>query len=182
MFGEHVIPVEPMAGEMPDLMDISRGETYGVLGEVAQNVVGMTDPRSGMGGGGSIRGSWIALVALVEMILVEAIPPAVAGGGLWRCWKRSLGASVDVRAHRADVRIARVHSFARETVETAGRVGRDWPGHRRLEARQLPRFRRRRQKLHPMSVGRGGILLVQRWTRRHLTRRHPSPWLFLLSS
>ncbi|KAM7314147.1 hypothetical protein ISCGN_003932 [Ixodes scapularis] len=55
VFGEHVIPVEPMAGEMPDLMDISRGETYGVLGEVAQNVVGMTDPRSGMGGGGSIR-------------------------------------------------------------------------------------------------------------------------------
>ncbi|KAM7294381.1 uncharacterized protein ISCGN_023887 [Ixodes scapularis] len=55
VFGEHVIPVEPMAGEMPDLMDISRGETYGVLGEVAQNVVGMTDSRSGMGGGGSIR-------------------------------------------------------------------------------------------------------------------------------
>ncbi|KAM7281916.1 hypothetical protein ISCGN_002075 [Ixodes scapularis] len=55
VFGEHVIPVEPMAGEMPNLMDISRGETYGVLGEVAQNVVGMTDPRSGMGGGGSIR-------------------------------------------------------------------------------------------------------------------------------
>lgn len=102
-------------------MDISRGQTSSVLGEVAQIVIGLTNPRSKNGRWGSTGGSRIASVALVEMIPVEAIPPAEAGGGLRRCWKRSLGASVDVRAHPADIRIARVLSSA------TGTAGDCWP-------------------------------------------------------